>query len=136
MQEIISAIDIGTTKICALMAAVTHDSLGHLSLRLLGYGQTQSRGIRRGIVVNVHEVVEAVANAVEACEQSAGQQMTSAYIGIAGSHIGATESRGVSPVDISRGVSNADMQRALEGADAVVLPKNQEVLHTIARRWA
>lgn len=135
MQEIISAIDIGTTKICALMAAVTHDSLGHLSLRLLGYGQTQSRGIRRGIVVNVHEVVEAVANAVEACEQSAGQQMTSAYIGIAGSHIGATESRGVSPVDISRGVSNADMQRALEGADAVVLPKNQEVLHTIARSW-
>ena len=135
MQEVISAIDIGTTKICALMAAVTHDSLGHLSLRLLGYGQTPSRGIRRGIVMNVHEVVDAVADAVEACEANAGQQMTSAYIGVAGSHVGATSSRGVSPVDVLRGVTNADMQRALEGAGAVVLPQNQEVLHTIARSW-
>lgn len=135
MQEIISAIDIGTTKICALMAAVTHDSLGHLSLRMLGYGQTHSRGIRRGIVMNVHEVVAAVAEAVESCEANAGHQMTSAYIGVAGNHIGATTSRGVSPVDVSRGVSNSDMQRALEGAGAVVLPQNQEVIHTIARSW-
>lgn len=135
MQEIISAIDIGTTKICALMAAVTHDSLGHLSLRMLGYGQTHSKGIRRGIVMNVHEVVDAVAEAVEACEANAGQQMTSAYIGVAGNHIGAKTSRGVSPVDVNRGVSNADMQRALEGAGAVVLPQNEEVIHTIARSW-
>ena len=56
MQEVISAIDIGTTKICALMAAVEHDSLGNITLNMLGEGQVASRGIRRGVVVNVAEV--------------------------------------------------------------------------------
>ncbi|MCL4858731.1 MAG: cell division protein FtsA [Caldilineaceae bacterium] len=135
MQEIISAIDIGTTKICALTAGLTHDSLGNLALRILGEGQAPSRGIRRGAVVNVAEVTAAVGEAVEACEQAMGQHMTSAYVGIAGSHIQTLNSRGVSPVDRRAGVTGADMQRALEGARAVALPQNQEVIHTIARHW-
>ena len=135
MQEIVSAIDIGTTKICALMAAVTHDSLGNISLSLLGEGQSPSSGIRRGVVVNVPEVSAAIANAVEACEQDAGENMASCYVGIAGSHIDTLSSRGMSPVDRHSGISGYDMQRALEGARAVALPENQEVIHTIARSW-
>jgi cell division protein FtsA len=135
MQEIVCAIDIGTTKICALMASVSHDSLGKLSLTLLGEGQAPSRGIRRGVVVNVPEATAAVGEAMEKCEQTAGRQMLSAYVGIAGSHIGTRNSKGVSPVDKRSGVTGNDMQRALEGARAVALPENQEVIHTIARDW-
>ena len=77
MQEIISAIDIGTTKICALTAAVVHDSLGNMSLNILGEGHTPSRGIRRGVVYNVPDVTAAVGEAVERCEQDAGEQILS-----------------------------------------------------------
>lgn len=78
MQEIISAIDIGTTKICTLTAGVTHDSLGNLALRILGEGQAPSRGIRRGVVVNVQEATAAIAAAVERCETDMGQLALSA----------------------------------------------------------
>ena len=135
MQEIVCAIDIGTTKVCALMAEVAHDSLGKLSLRLLGEAHAYSRGIRRGVVVNVPEATAAVGEAVEACEKEAGRQMLTAYVGIAGSHIATRNSKGVSPVDRKNGVTGHDMQRALEGARAVALQENQEVIHTIARHW-
>lgn len=135
MEEFISAIDIGTTKICALTAGVTHDSLGSLALRILGEGQAPSQGIRRGVVVNVSEAIACISEALEKCEQDAGQNITSAYVGIAGSHISTLNSKGVSPVDARNGVTSHDMQRALEGARAVALPQNQEVIHTIARHW-
>jgi cell division protein FtsA len=135
MQEFISAIDIGTTKICALTAGVTHDSLGNLALRILGEGQSVSQGIRRGVVVNVREAMACINEAIVKCEEDAGQNMVSAYVGIAGSHIKTTNSKGVSPVDARHGVTAQDMQRALEGARAVALPQNQEVIHTIARHW-
>jgi len=135
VQEVISAIDIGTTKICALTAEVTHDSLGNPALRVVGEGQAASRGIRRGVVVNVQEAANAIAEAVELCERDMGQQVVSAYVGIAGSHIGTLNSKGVSPIDRREGVTQNDMQRALEGARAVALPQNQEVIHAIARHW-
>lgn len=135
MEEFISAIDIGTTKICALIAGVTHDSLGNLALRVLGEGTSVSQGIRRGVVVNVSEAIACIGEAIDKCETDAGQHMTSAYIGIAGSHIDTLNSKGVSPVDARLGVTSQDMQRALEGARAIALPQSKEVLHTIAREW-
>ncbi len=135
VQEIISAIDIGTTKICTLTAGVTHDSLGNLALRIMGEGQAPSRGIRRGVVVNVQEATASIAEAVERCEADMGQRVVSAYVGIAGSHIGTLNSKWVAPIDRRQGVTSNDMQRALEGARAVALPQNQEVIHAIARQW-
>ncbi len=134
-REIIAAIDVGTTKICALMAAVTHDSLGNLSLEMLGSGVTPSRGIRRGVVMDVPEVTAAIGEAVEEAEREAGRQMTSAYVGIAGSHIATMNSTGISPVDSRRGITGENMQQALEAARAVSLPENREVIHVIARNW-
>ncbi len=134
-REIIAAIDVGTTKICALMAAVTHDSLGNLALEMLGSGIAPSRGIRRGVVMDVPEVTAAIGEAVEEAEREAGRQMTSAYVGIAGSHIATMNSRGISPVDSRRGVTGENMQQALEAARAVSLPENREVIHVIARNW-
>ena len=76
MQEIISAIDVGTTKICVLTAAVTHDSLGNMALNVLGEGEVASRGMRRGVVVDVPNVTAAIGEAVELCERDSGQQVT------------------------------------------------------------
>lgn len=135
VQEIVSAIDMGTTKICVLTARVTHDSLGNLALTILGDGQAPSRGIRRGVVVNVPEATAAIGEAVERCERESGQQVLRAYVGMSGSHVATLTSKGVSPVDRRHGVTGLDMQRALEGARAVALPQNQEVIHTIARQW-
>jgi cell division protein FtsA len=135
MEEFISAIDIGTTKICALIAGVTHDSLGNLALRVLGEGTSVSQGIRRGVVVNVSEAVACIGEAIDKCESDAGQDMVSAYVGIAGSHINTLNSKGISPVNAREGVTMQDMQRALEAARAVPVPPSQEVIHTIAREW-
>lgn len=134
-QEVISVIDIGTTKICALTAALTNDSMGNPALRVLGQGQSVSAGIRRGVVVNVTEAINCIGEAVEKCEADAGEHMLSAYVGIAGSHIGALNSRGVSPVDERHGVTNFDMERALDAARAVALPENQTVIHALPRHW-
>ncbi len=117
------------------MASVDHDKLGKMNLTLMGEGQVSSRGIRRGVVVNVAEVTAAISEAVEKCEKAAGEPLLRAYVGIAGSHIGTRNSTGVSPVDKRQGVTNSDMYRALEGAAAVSLPQNTEVIHTIARQW-
>lgn len=136
MKEFISAIDIGTTKICVLTASVTHDSLGNLTLQIIGEGQVPSRGIRRGVVVNVPDATAAVREAVERCEEQAGQQILSAYVGIAGSHVSAYNSQGASAIDPRDGVTNDDMQRALEAARHVSLPADQEIIHTIARTWS
>jgi cell division protein FtsA len=135
LKEIISAIDIGTTKICALTAMVVHDSLGNLVLELLGEGETPSRGIRRGVVVDVPEVTAAIHEAVEQCEAQAGQTLLNANVGIAGSHIATLNSRGVSTIDPTSGVTGADMQRALDAAQAIAIPEHQEINHTIARGW-
>ncbi len=134
-KEIIAAIDVGTTKIAALVGAVTHDSLGHLSLRFLGAGVVPSQGIRRGVVVDVPAVTTAVGEAIEKAEQEAGLRITSAYVGIAGSDIQTGNSRGISPIDSRHGVTGAAMQRALEAAQAIPLPDTREVIHVIARRW-
>lgn len=134
-KEIIAAIDVGTTKICTLIGAVTHDSLGKLTLRLLGSGVTPSRGIRRGVVMDVPEVTMAIGEVIEEAERESGLRITTAYVGIAGSHIATTNSRGISPIDGYHGVTAADMQRALEGAQAVALPESREVIHVIARKW-
>ncbi len=134
-REILASIDVGTTKICALIGAVDHDRLGRLSVRLLGSGVVPSQGIRRGVVMDVPQVTAAIGEAIEAAEQQAGLRITSAYVGIAGSHIATTNSTGVSPIDGRHGVTGADMQRALEGAQAVPLPESREIIHVIARRW-
>jgi cell division protein FtsA len=134
-KEIIAAIDVGTTKICVLVGEVTHDKLGKLALRMLGSGITKSRGIRRGVVMDVPEVTGAIGEVIEMAERESGLRITSAYVGIAGSHIATTNSNGISPIDSYHGVTGADMHRALEGAQAISLPESREVIHVIARSW-
>jgi cell division protein FtsA len=128
----IVGIDVGTTKICTLVGEVYEDG----QLRIIGVGISPSRGLRKGVVVNVHEATEAITASVRKAERISGYEIASAYIGVGGGHISAINSRGV--VGISRGVRGIgqfDIDRALDAARAIAIPHNREIIHTIPRGY-
>jgi len=136
VAEIIAGIDVGTTKICALIAEVESEE-GEETLRLIGVGHAPSRGLSRGMVVNVAQASDSIAQAVEEAELAAGLPIRSAYVGISGKHISTLMNRGVVAVSrSSQGITQSDVERALEAARTTIsLPHNREVIHTIPRRF-
>jgi len=130
LDRTIACIDIGTTKICTLVGERDDDE----NLRIMGVGIAPSKGIRRGMVVNVAETTQAIAMSVEQAEHISGHHIESALVGIGGKHITSVNSRGV--VGISRGhrgISDDDVERALEAAKAIAIPHNREIIHNIPR---
>ncbi len=126
----IAAIDVGTSKICTLVAETTQDE----GLRVLGVGVTPSRGVKKGMVDNIQEATEAIDASVERAEKSSGTRIAAAHIGIGGSHATSTNNRGVSTIPgQTRPITEDDIERALEGARNLNLPSNREILHSIAR---
>jgi cell division protein FtsA len=131
MEEIIFGLDIGTTKICALVGAVREGQL-----QIIGLGIEPSRGMRKGMVVDVREASVVIASAIEAAEQTSGYELRDALVSMAGEHISCTNSRGVAPVGRdSEGISLADIERALEAAQAIPIPHNREIVHMIPREY-
>ena len=131
MEEIIFGLDIGTTKVCALVGAIRDGQL-----QIIGLGVAPSRGMRKGMVVDVPEASIAIASAVEAAEQTSGYELSDALVSMAGEHISCTNSRGVSPVSRnSEGISLADIERAMEAAQAIPIPANREIVHLIPREY-
>jgi len=105
-------------------------------IRIVGVGRVPSRGIKKGVVVNVTEATAAIAEAVERAEQSSGYQIERAYIGVTGSHISSRNSQGVVGVARrDRGIMPDDVDRVLEAAGAIVLPQNQELVHILPRTY-
>lgn len=132
MENIIAGIDIGTTKICTLIGQMSDG----LMPRIVGVGVVPSRAVRRGMIVNVHEVTEAIARSVDKAEQTAGIQVERAYVSISGDHVTGVNSRGVVAISRGeRGVVLSDIERALDAAQAIAIPHNQEVLHVIPRNY-
>ena len=129
MPPPIVALDIGTTKTCALIGEVTDAGM----VRILGSGIVPSRGLRKGVVTDVKEAALAIASAVEQAELVSGLTIDSAYVGIAGAHIQSTNSRGVAAIHSGRGVTQDDIDRALEAAEAIAVPANREIIHVIPR---
>jgi len=130
--SVLVGIDVGTTKICTLVAETYEDG----QLRIIGVGVAPSRGLRKGVVVNVHEATEAIAASVQKAERISGYEIANAFVGIGGGHISAINSRGV--VGISRGargISQSDIDRALDAARAIAIPHNREIIHTIPRGY-
>lgn len=128
----IVGIDVGTTKICTLVGEANDDGL----LRIIGVGMAPSRGLRKGVVVNVHEATEAIATSVRKAERISGYEISNAYVGIGGGHISAINSRGVVGISRSaRGISESDIERALDAARAIAIPHNREIIHTIPRGY-
>lgn len=131
MEGILFGLDIGTTKVCALVGEVRAGQL-----RIIGYGVEGSRGMRKGMIVDVAEASVAIAKAVEKAEETSGYALSRALISMAGEHIGSTNSNGA--VAISRngsGVSTEDIERALEAAQAVPVPHNREIVHLVPRHF-
>ncbi|MGD9144181.1 MAG: cell division protein FtsA [Anaerolineae bacterium] len=128
----IVSIDVGTTKVCTLVGEVYEDG----QLRIIGVGVAPSRGLRKGVVVNVHEATEAITASVRKAERISGYQITSAYVGVGGGHVSAINSRGVVGISRSaRGISEFDIERALDAARAIAIPHNREIIHTIPRGY-
>ena len=132
-NPLLVGLDVGTTKICALVGET--DEFG--GLRILGVGLEPARGMRKGVVVNVEEASNAIANAVEKAQRSAGYEIGAAFVSLAGSHIASVNSRGVAGVGgASHGIDQDDIDRALDAAQAIAIPHGREVLHVIPRGFS
>jgi cell division protein FtsA len=131
MSAPFAALDIGTTKTCALIAEMTESG----SLRMLGAGVSASRGLRKGVVTDVKEASQSIVAAVEQAERVSGFKVEAAFVGIAGAHIQSTNSRGVAAIHSGRGVTQDDIDRAMEAAEAIAVPHNREIIHSIPRGY-
>ena len=129
-ERTIVGIDVGTTKICTLVGEVSDDR----QLRIIGVGVAPSRGLRKGVVVNVQEATEAIATSVQKAERISGYKVANAFVGIGGGHVSAINSRGVVAISrAARAIDHGDIERALDAARAVAIPENREIIHTIPR---
>lgn len=127
-EPIIVGIDIGTSKICTLVARVEEGN----SLRILGVGIEPSLGLRKGTVVDLNAASMAVSRSVEKAERTSGFEINAALVSLAGSHVSSINSRGV--VGITGGIVDMDdIDRALDAAQAVAIPHNREIIHVIQR---
>jgi len=132
-KRIISAIDVGTTKVCTILANL--DSWG--GIQVLGVGSVPSHGLHKGMVVNVEEAKETIAQSVKRAEQAGGLRIDSAYVGVTGRHISSLNNRGVIAIPRSdRLVRPNDLKRVLSSARDVTIPDDRKVLHAIPRYYA
>ncbi len=124
-NNIFVGLDIGTTKVCAIVAEAKNDSL-----EIIGVGTSGSAGLKNGVVVNIENTVESITKAVEDAELMAGYQIQEASVGIAGSHIRGFSSRGIVAVK-SREVTQQDIDRVISAAKTMSIPMDHEVIHVI-----
>ena len=130
-DPIVVGIDVGSNKICTLVARLEGES----DQRILGVGIEPSQGIKSGAVVDLAAASQSIARSIEKAERTSGLEITSAIVSLAGSQVSGINSRGV--VAISGGViSQDDVWRALDGAQAVAIPHNREIVHVIQRGFS
>jgi len=124
-RGLISGLDVGTTKICAILGEVRDDHVN-----ILAVGKAPSTGLRKGVVINIDATVESIRSAVREAERAAGIGIRSVYAGIAGGHIQTLDSYGVVGIKGAE-VRETDIERAIEAAKAVYVPLDREVLHVL-----
>ena len=131
MRNLINALDIGTSKACALVAETAQDA----ELALLGCGVVPCTGLRKGVVVNIEATIEAIRAAVAEAEKTSGVKVNSAVVGIAGSHIRGFNSHGIVAVRAGE-VGARDVERVIDAARAVAIPLDRQVLHVLPQQFA
>ncbi len=132
MTRTVVGIDVGTTKVCTMVAEVRPDG----RINILGVGIAPSKGLDKGMVVNIDEASNAIRTSVDKAERLSGYRVGMAYVGIAGKHVQSLNSRGV--VAIARPdheITKADVARAVESAQAVAVPTQREVIHVLPRAY-
>lgn len=131
-DQVVVALDIGTTKICTLLAEVDAER----QVSIVGVGISPSKGMRRGVVVDIDEAARAIAHAVEKCERLSGYTIESAYVGVTGAHISGENRRGVVAVSPSaQEITEMDVERAREAARVQAISNDREILHVLARGY-
>lgn len=128
-ENIIVGLDIGTTKVCAIVGEKTKEGV-----EIIGIGQAPSKGLRKGVVVNIETTVDAIKQAVSEAELMAGCQISRVYCGIAGSHIKAFNSHGVVAIK-NKEINQADIDRVIEATQTVLIPADREVIHVIPQEY-
>ncbi|MBI5177812.1 MAG: cell division protein FtsA [Nitrospinae bacterium] len=129
-KQVITGLDLGTTKICCVIAEVGEGG----GLDIIGIGTHPSKGLNKGVVVNIESTVESIKSAVEEAELMAGVEIESAYVGIAGGHIKGFNSHGIIAVK-NKEVTEMDKERVIEAAKAVAIPLDREVIHVIPQQF-
>jgi cell division protein FtsA len=132
LNDLIVGMDIGTTKVCVVIGQLNDSG----QLEITGVGTTPSRGLRRGVVINIETTVRSIVDAVESAEMMSGREVDSVYTGIAGGHIEGINSRGVVAVTgKGREITREDVDRVIDAAKAIVIPMDREVLHVIPQEF-
>ncbi len=128
-ERIIVGLDIGTTKICAVVGEVSRGEIN-----IIGVGSHPSVGLRKGAVINIESTVESIQKAVADAELMAGCEISSVYVGIAGGHIKGFNSHGIIAIK-GREITEHDVERVVEAASAVAIPLDRETIHTIPQEF-
>ncbi len=129
-RNLIIGLDIGTSKVVAIVGEIKVDG----GIEIIGLGTHPSRGLKRGVVVNIESTVQSIQRAVEEAELMAGCEIHSVYAGIAGSHISSLNSHGIVAIR-DKEVSQSDVDRVIDAARAVAIPADQRILHILPQEF-
>lgn len=129
-KEMIVGLDIGTSKVVAIVCEVTREG----AIEVIGIGSHPSRGLKRGVVINIESTVQSIQRAIEEAELMAGCQIHSVYAGIAGSHIRSLNSHGIVAIR-DKEVTPGDIDRVIDAARAVAVPADQKILHVLPQEF-
>lgn len=136
-SNIITAVDIGSSKIATLIAQLNYEpAIAETTVNVIGVSTSAAKGVKKGQIVDIDAAVESVVEAVESAERMAGYNLESAYISIGGAHISSQNSTGVVAIsDPSGEVTPSDVERVIEAARAISLPASREVVHVVPREF-
>jgi len=129
-RNLIVGLDIGTSKVVALVGELKSDD----SIEIIGFGSHPSRGLKKGVVVNIESTVASIQRAVEEAELMAGCQINSVFTGIAGSHVRSLNSHGIVAIR-NKEVTAEDVERVIDAARAVAIPADQKILHILPQEF-
>ncbi len=129
-KNLIVALDIGTSKVCCIVGDVRENG----EIEVIGIGNHPSRGLKKGVVVNIESTVQSIERAVEEAAQMADCEIHSVFAGIAGSHIRSINSQGIVAIR-EREVTASDVERVLDAARAVAIPADQKIIHAVPQEF-
>ncbi|HHQ14438.1 MAG TPA: cell division protein FtsA, partial [Chromatiales bacterium] len=129
-KSLIVGLDIGTSKVVAIVGELQEDG----ELEVIGFGMHPSRGLKRGVVVNIESTVNSIQRAVEEAELMAGCEINAVYAGIAGNHVRSLNSHGIVAIR-DREVTRSDVERVIDAARAVAIPADQRILHVLPQEF-
>jgi cell division protein FtsA len=129
-RKLIVGLDIGTSKVVAVVGELAAEN----TIEVIGIGSNPSRGLKRGVVVNIESTVQSIQRAIEEAELMAGCEINSVYAGIAGSHVRSLNSHGIVAIR-DKEVSSSDVERVIDAARAVAIPADQRILHVLPQEF-